>query len=308
MEPIDDNTMLDDNRGCGDPQLSKKLNKPKKRSLVERELETNLTSRITSPIINSNDSPCSTSRYGRARRLKTDAEFYDTEKAVTKLMNSSQSDITPVKMSPVKMSPVSRMHASNSPLKSETPKKGTLLESPIKNRIESIYNENMALSRFGRESIDSTGTKMGKVYVRKDLIQGQDKDETVTLLKNMFSPIKLSKTSSSTHLNNILERSSEKYSLKNSSHQNGCVGNKSVVKTLDFDSGKKKQKEGRKELQKNTENEDRFDVEARSEYQVGDLAWARVGTYPFWPCIVTRDPFSGSFVKKKGNLKIYIFF
>ncbi|XP_048001486.1 repetitive organellar protein-like [Leguminivora glycinivorella] len=40
-------------------------------------------------------------------------------------------------------------------------------------------------------------------------------------------------------------------------------------------------------------------MEATCEYQVGDLAWARVGTYPFWPCIVTREPFSDTFVKKK---------
>ncbi|CAH2059654.1 unnamed protein product, partial [Iphiclides podalirius] len=40
-------------------------------------------------------------------------------------------------------------------------------------------------------------------------------------------------------------------------------------------------------------------MEAKCEYQVGDLAWARMGTYPFWPCIITRDPLSGTFVKKK---------
>lgn len=27
-----------------------------------------------------------------------------------------------------------------------------------------------------------------------------------------------------------------------------------------------------------------------TEHEVGDLVWAKVGTYPWWPCMVSRDP------------------
>lgn len=42
---------------------------------------------------------------------------------------------------------------------------------------------------------------------------------------------------------------------------------------------------------------------------VGQLAWARVGNFPFWPCMVTVDPTSRIYYKLKGKfLKlIYIF-
>lgn len=26
------------------------------------------------------------------------------------------------------------------------------------------------------------------------------------------------------------------------------------------------------------------------EYEIGDLVWAKVGTYPWWPCMVSSDP------------------
>ncbi|GBP05889.1 Histone-lysine N-methyltransferase NSD2 [Eumeta japonica] len=42
-------------------------------------------------------------------------------------------------------------------------------------------------------------------------------------------------------------------------------------------------------------------LEASCAYDVADLAWARIGTYPFWPCIVTRDPYSDLYVKKKPS-------
>lgn len=25
-------------------------------------------------------------------------------------------------------------------------------------------------------------------------------------------------------------------------------------------------------------------------YEIGDLVWAKVGTYPWWPCMVSSDP------------------
>lgn len=33
------------------------------------------------------------------------------------------------------------------------------------------------------------------------------------------------------------------------------------------------------------------------EWMVGDLAWARVGNHPFWPCIINIDPTSGIFTR-----------
>lgn len=33
---------------------------------------------------------------------------------------------------------------------------------------------------------------------------------------------------------------------------------------------------------------------------VGQLAWARVGNFPFWPCVVTLDPVSMIYHKLKG--------
>ena len=33
-----------------------------------------------------------------------------------------------------------------------------------------------------------------------------------------------------------------------------------------------------------------FESEFPCKYSVGELAWARVGTAPFWPCTFTHDP------------------
>ncbi|XP_052752837.1 uncharacterized protein LOC113514497 [Galleria mellonella] len=277
-----------------DNSLMPARTKPKKRSLVERELETNLTARVTSPITKGDG--LSTSRYGRARRFKSDTEFSENEKIVIKAAKSPSLEKTPVKVH----SPVYKMHASNSPIKLESPKttpKIMSLDSSLDNQIENIYNENMSLSRFGSEEKKniSPTNKVTKVYVRKDLIQNRDKDDNVTLIKHMFSPVK-SASKSNNHLSNILERSSEKYGLNsNAKSQQGYA---SVVKTLDFDVNKKKKKENRDVKNVLSKNE-LFDLEAKCEYQVGDLAWARMGTYPFWPCIITREPFSDMFVKKK---------
>ncbi|XP_063834524.1 uncharacterized protein LOC135083730 [Ostrinia nubilalis] len=294
MEESEDNMSSEDIVKVESPLFVKA--KPKKRSLIERELETSLTAHITSPVINNVGN---TSRYGRSRRVKQEADYIDVERGI-QLMHSPVRDKTPVKI----QSPVYKMHASNSPIKiehKETPIKAPILADGLENQIENIYHENISLSRFGSDEKKnkSPANKFPKVYVRKDLIQKREKEETVMLIKNMFSPSK-SGQKSNNHLNNILERSSEKYSLntsnENTKSHNGFLSNSSVVKTLDFDN-KNKKKENRDI--KFPSKSDIFDMEAKCEYQVGDLAWARMGTYPFWPCIVTREPSSGMFVKKK---------
>lgn len=271
--------------------------KPKRRSLVERELETSLTARVTSPV-SSGETSRNTSRYGRTRRLKTDSEFCDSDKAIATLFKSPNSE-------KIVKSPVNKMHASNTPTKQDGPKTLHTETEPsnIENQIENIVTKNVSLSRFSTEEHkQSPAKKSSKVYVRKDLIQCKEKDETVTIMKNMFSPTRSPyKPSTNTHLSNILERSSEKYNL-NIDKQNGYLDTSSVVKTLDFDTGKKKKKPEETNVNNTLPQDELFDLEAKSEYQVGDLAWSRVGTYPFWPCIVTRDPFSGLFVKKKREL------
>ncbi|XP_063629927.1 uncharacterized protein LOC134801315 [Cydia splendana] len=312
MDESEENMSTEDISNVDSP-VSVKI-KPKKRSLVERELETNLTARVTSPVTGEGSN---TSRYGRARRVKTASEM-DAEKIMK-----------PLKVDVSKQPQAYKMHASNSPIKKETPKRTISVGSSIEDQIENIYNENISLSRFGSEEkakSQSPAKKFSKVYIRKDLIQKPDTD-TVVLIKNIFSPNK-----SSSHLSNILERSSEKYSLNgHGKAMNGFPDSSSVVKTLDFD-GKKKNKQVspaqsiKKEVKEKTSKEvkekvifkdvkekmvskevkeklvaknELFELEATCEYQVGDLAWARVGTYPFWPCIVTREPFSDMFVKKK---------
>ncbi|XP_072742507.1 histone-lysine N-methyltransferase NSD2 isoform X2 [Anoplolepis gracilipes] len=39
------------------------------------------------------------------------------------------------------------------------------------------------------------------------------------------------------------------------------------------------------------------------QWTLGQLAWARVGNFPFWPCIVTLDPVSMIYYKVKGNAR-----
>ncbi|XP_045539872.1 uncharacterized protein LOC123722367 [Papilio machaon] len=284
MDESEDNLSAEDIKFV-DSTSSIKI-KSKKKSLVERELETSLTARVTSPVTNWDSS--STSRYGRARRLKSEIDSSDSERSVTKVIKSPKIDRSPVRM----QSPVYKMHASNSPLSLENSKQ---IENKLETQIENIYNENISLSRFGSDEkkIISPAKKFPKVYIRQDLIQSKEKDkeETITLIKTLFSPVNVNNPS--THMGNVLERSSEKYSL-GTKH----LDTSSVVKTLDFDGNKKKKKEiidSKITLSKS----EIFDMEAKCEYQVGDLAWARMGTYPFWPCIVTRDPASGTFVKKK---------
>lgn len=37
------------------------------------------------------------------------------------------------------------------------------------------------------------------------------------------------------------------------------------------------------------------------QWVIGQLAWARVGNFPFWPCVVTLDPISMIYHKLKGK-------
>jgi hypothetical protein len=37
------------------------------------------------------------------------------------------------------------------------------------------------------------------------------------------------------------------------------------------------------------------------DWAIGDLAWARVAGYPFWPCMITLDPQQGIFTKTSGK-------
>ncbi|KAG7297359.1 hypothetical protein JYU34_019332 [Plutella xylostella] len=262
---------------------SKASVKPKRRSLIERELETTLTARVTSPVT-TGEAAGSTSRYGRSRRLKTDPEPIKIE-------------ITTPNTSPVRK--------TQAPSSIETKPNETPTDSKkIDITIETIQTNNISLSRFGSKgSASKSPMNKNKVYVKKDLIQNQVKKETFSPTENMPSSAKKARPSNKTHLNLVLERSMEengfnKPDQNDKKKQNGFPETLSVVKTLNFDGGIKVKKE---EYKKETplSKSEIFDREAKCVYQVGDLAWARVGTYPFWPCIVTRDPYSDTFVKKK---------
>lgn len=38
---------------------------------------------------------------------------------------------------------------------------------------------------------------------------------------------------------------------------------------------------------------------ANGRWVVGQLAWAHVSNYPYWPCIITMDPLEGIYNKEK---------
>ena len=42
------------------------------------------------------------------------------------------------------------------------------------------------------------------------------------------------------------------------------------------------------------------------DWEIGDLAWARVSGYPFWPCKITSDPQQRIFTKTTGECSIAI--
>lgn len=37
------------------------------------------------------------------------------------------------------------------------------------------------------------------------------------------------------------------------------------------------------------------------EWILGQLAWARVGNFPFWPCVITLDPVLMTYYRLKGK-------
>lgn len=286
MEDSEDNIMTTEDVKSVDNPTTVRV-KPKKRSIVERELETNLTARITSPLTNRDRT--STSRYGRARRLKIETEVSDLKKVIPDVLKSNQNEKSPVKA----QSPVYKMHASNSPMKMESPKRQ--IEAFVAQG-QNSQQENISVNCFDSDDI-SPENRLPKIFVRKDIMKSKD----TKLGKNVFSPKKSQKINS--HLNNLLERTSANFNMNKSKDY---IENLSVVKTLDFDSKKKKKENKESKSNINTVKENKtapknevFDLEAQCLYQVGDLAWARMGTYPFWPSIITRDPLSGLFVKKK---------
>ena len=42
------------------------------------------------------------------------------------------------------------------------------------------------------------------------------------------------------------------------------------------------------------------------DWAIGDVAWARVSGYPFWPCTITLDPQRKIFTKINGECSIAI--
>ncbi len=45
------------------------------------------------------------------------------------------------------------------------------------------------------------------------------------------------------------------------------------------------------------------------QYSLGDLLWAKIGSYPWWPSIISFDPQSATYFNEKGNIfKIFIYF
>lgn len=315
--------MDDTNRKMNTGHGKKVLNpfavkKPKKRSLVERELETNMTARITLPVTVVDG--LSTSRYGRAHRIK---HWDDDNNTSIGSLKSPTSDNT---CTPFNQTPVRQSNANKSDrisFKTDPSKKA--FENSFHN-IDNTYEENKTLSRFNTEKVAKTSaSKSSKVYTQKDLIQNRDDDDDdIILIKDLFSPKSASKSTPKSNRKLMKPfQSSEKTQSSSKKHNghNACVNidNISVVKALDFDKnrtykqnddtsknssdGNKNDSSGNKQkkdqMNQKPAHDKLFEIEAASPYQVGDLAWARMGTFPFWPCIITRDPANNMFVRNK---------
>lgn len=39
------------------------------------------------------------------------------------------------------------------------------------------------------------------------------------------------------------------------------------------------------------------------DFSPGDLVWAKMEGYPWWPCLVYNHPFDGTFIREKGKSK-----
>ena len=44
-----------------------------------------------------------------------------------------------------------------------------------------------------------------------------------------------------------------------------------------------------------------IDPELSPRYHPGDMLWAKVGGHPFWPCMVSHDPFDHLYYKQRGT-------
>lgn len=42
------------------------------------------------------------------------------------------------------------------------------------------------------------------------------------------------------------------------------------------------------------------DLQSKCQWSLGQLVWARIGGYPYWPGIVTLDPLTMSYVSQRG--------
>lgn len=309
-----------------------------KRSQLERELETNLTPKITSCEKSSTpegSSPPNTSRYGRARKQKTIADFYPTDVAFqlnSKLSrSSSKSPIKSPTKTLIKHSPKTPPENVKSPLKMHsTPSMYTspkILENHTPGKVPSISDDDYSPveKKIIHTPWNDNPTKVPmKVYVRKDLIQRKrdEKEETGSLMMSMFSPIKSPPKETIT----ILEKA-----IPAKKSINKAIEKQKKPKKLSLSCSPKEQPKRINKPKIKKEMDDSLNVsglnssvnsesamtvdlvsaavnnlnvlqdEASSKWKLGDLAWARVGSHPFWPCLITRDPVCSRFIRKKSE-------
>lgn len=312
-----------------------------KRSQLERELETNLTPKITLCEKSSTpegSSPPNTSRYGRARKQKTIADFYPTDVAFQ--LNSKLSRPSPKSptKSPMKRSPIATLEKVKSPLKMQsTPSKYAspkINDNHTTGKVPSISDDHYSPveKKLIHTPWNENPAKVPmKVYVRKDLIQRKrdEKEETGSLMMSMFSPIKspppkeiTPKSEKAISVKEAVNKSIEKPQKKpnrlslggspnekpkriykpkikketddslNVSGLNSSVNSESTM-TVDLVSAA-------------VNNLSVLQDEASSKWKLGDLAWARVGSHPFWPCLITRDPVCSRFIRKKSEYTIFL--
>lgn len=42
------------------------------------------------------------------------------------------------------------------------------------------------------------------------------------------------------------------------------------------------------------------DLQSQCPWALGQIVWSRIGTYPFWPSVVTLDPETMTYVSQRG--------
>lgn len=239
----------------------------------------------SSPDIFDDSSPRNISRYGRTRKQKLIADFY------------VNGDNYPVKKNGI---------LEKSTEKSPSPKKKKLFTKDTAPE-DSIIP-------FIAWNLSPNKNKM-KVYTKKDMVQKKGKEKTAALMFNMFSPIKNQspeKANSSTPpLDIIVLKKSTKGQFECSPKKS-----KSAVAVLDFNSKENDDMPEKLLTINEIKVEKDMDMvcnnnvvvdehELSCGWTVGDLAWARVGSYPLWPCLVTRDVADCRYVKTKGKHTCY---